>query len=112
MSSTASVVSSRSVHTPPAIAQLQSRSTVTGLDISADHQPARAGDADDVEEAQPVGITSARGHPPTTVPRARPPCVRQEHPVPTGAELVSAQVRTVVAQYPPIVDGIGVWYTG
>jgi hypothetical protein len=36
--------------------------------------------------------------------------MRQEHPVPTGAELVKAHVRTVVAQYPPFADEIGVWY--
>jgi hypothetical protein len=34
--------------------------------------------------------------------------VRQEHPVPTGTELLRAQVRTVVAQYPPTVDDTGV----
>ena len=34
----------------------------------------------------PQRSPSARwDHCPTTVPRARPPCVRQEHPVPTGA---------------------------
>jgi hypothetical protein len=36
--------------------------------------------------------------------------VRQEHPVPTGAALVKAQVLTEVAQYPPTVDETGVWY--
>ena len=45
-----------------------------------------------------------------TVPRARPPEVRQEHPVPTGAELIKVQVRTAVAQSPPAVDATGVWY--
>jgi hypothetical protein len=45
-----------------------------------------------------------------TVPRARPPGVLQEHPVPTGAEVVKAQVRTEVTQYPPDADATGVWY--
>jgi hypothetical protein len=34
--------------------------------------------------------------------------VRQEHPIPIGARLVSVQVRTEVAQYPPAVDDTGV----
>jgi hypothetical protein len=38
--------------------------------------------------------------------------MRQEHPVPTGAELVKAQVRAAVTQYPPAADEIGVWYVG
>lgn len=45
-----------------------------------------------------------------TVPRARPPGMLQEQPVPTGAELVKAQVRTGVTQYPPAADATGVWY--
>ena len=45
-----------------------------------------------------------------TVPRARPPEVRQEHPAPTDAGLVRVQVRTAVTQDPPTVDEIGVWY--
>lgn len=49
-------------------------------------------------------------YPATTVPRARPPAVLQEHPVPTGAALMSAQVLTDVAQYPPTVEDTGVWY--
>jgi hypothetical protein len=43
-----------------------------------------------------------------TVPRALPLGVRQEHPVPIGAELVRAHVRTWVTQYPPEADAIGV----
>jgi hypothetical protein len=59
-------------------------------------------------------IPRADGHPSAradhcTVPRARPPGVLQEHPIPTGAELVRAQVRTGVAQYPPTADETGVW---
>ena len=58
---------------------------------------------------RPDGHQSAReDH--CTVPRARPPEVRQEHPVPTGAELIKVQVRTGVAQNPPAVDETGVWY--
>ena len=44
---------------------------------------------------------------PTTLPLARPLGVRQEHPVPTGAGLIRAHVRTGVAQYPPIDDRMG-----
>jgi hypothetical protein len=54
-----------------------------------------------------AGTSAREDH--CTVPRARPPEVRQEHPVPTGAGLAKAQVRTDVAQYPPAADATGVW---
>jgi hypothetical protein len=47
------------------------------------------------------------GYGPTTLPRARPPGVRQEQPVPIGAGLIRAQVLSGVAQYPPIEDWMG-----
>jgi hypothetical protein len=48
---------------------------------------------------------------PTTVPRARPPSMRQEHPVPIGADSMSAQVRTEVAQNPPMPVDAEFWFT-
>lgn len=43
-----------------------------------------------------------------TLPRALPPGMLQEQPVPTGAELVKTQVLAWVTQYPPAADATGV----
>jgi hypothetical protein len=87
------------------IARIRNRSPVTDLDTAADHEPREPMTGVALSLRNP----SARRD--SLLPRCRGPVGSargRSNPVPTGAELVRAQVRTVVAQYPPTIDDLGV----